>query len=82
MQPKTNKQFGWFGLLMIAVISGLIVRVVGDPLVEMFSPKIADLTEGAGEWLEDWFEDREWREKLQDWLDSDPQPDRNRSFWH
>jgi hypothetical protein len=73
MQPKTNKQFGWFGLLMIAVISGLIVKVLGDPLVEMLSPKIEDAVEEGedwlDDWLDDWFDEREWGEKLDEWLD-------------
>jgi hypothetical protein len=70
MQPKTNKQFGWFGLLTIAVISGLIVKVVGDPLVELFSPKIEDAAEEVEDWLDDWFDDQDWGEKLGEWLDS------------
>lgn len=65
MQTKPSKRFGWFGLLTIAVISGLIVRVVGDPLVQIISPKIEDAAEDAADFLED----QDLGEKLNHWLE-------------
>jgi len=48
-----NKPFGWLGILLIAIISGLVVRVLGDPIVEVTSPKL----EGFFEDIEEFFED-------------------------
>lgn len=48
-----NKSLGWVGVLLIAVISGLIVRVLGDPIVEVTSPTIEEFFED----VEDFFED-------------------------
>jgi hypothetical protein len=66
MQPKTSNQFGWFGLLMIATVSGLIIKVVGDPLVQILSPKLEDRIED----IENWLADQEWEERWEDWLKS------------
>lgn len=66
MQPKTGKHIGWFGLLMIATLSGLIIKVVGDPLIEVLDPKLED----AADEVEDWFKDREWGETIGEWLNS------------
>lgn len=65
MPPKTTKQFGWFGLLMIAIISGLIVKIVGDPMVQVITPKLEDMAEEA----EDFLDDQEWGEQLNKWLE-------------
>lgn len=65
MQPKTSRQFGWFGLLMIAIVSGLVVKILGDPIVEVIHPKLEDVAEDAEEFLDD----QEWGEKLNEWLD-------------
>jgi hypothetical protein len=51
-----NKPFGWLGVLLIATISGLIVRVLGDPIVEITSPTLEDFFED----VEEFFEDREF----------------------
>ncbi|NJO77810.1 MAG: hypothetical protein HC827_04300 [Cyanobacteria bacterium RM1_2_2] len=51
---------------MIATVSGLIIKVVGDPLVQILSPKLEDSMED----IEDWFEDQEWGERLNDWFKS------------
>jgi hypothetical protein len=66
MQPKTSKQFGWFGLLMIATLSGLIIKIVGDPLVQIFTPKLED----AADDVEDWLDDQNLGERLEEWLRS------------
>lgn len=66
MQPKTSNPFGWFGLLIIATVSGLIIKVVGDPLVQIFSPKLED----AADHVEDWLDDQEWEETWDEWLKS------------
>jgi hypothetical protein len=59
MQPtdKHGKPFGWFGLLMIAIISGLIIKVIGDPLVKVMSPKIETVLEE----VQDVGHDQAWR---------------------
>lgn len=62
-----SKQLSWVGVLLIATISGLLVRILGDPLVELTSPKIENFFESAEEFWDDpqdWIE--EWRE---DWRD-------------
>lgn len=64
--PKTTNPFGWFGLLMIATVSGLIIKVVGDPLVQVFAPRLED----AADEIEDWLDDQDWGERLDDWLKS------------
>ncbi len=56
------QRFTWFGVLIITTLSGLIVRVVGDPLVEMTSPQIEDFFDD----VDDWFE--QTRDTLDDWL--------------
>jgi hypothetical protein len=55
------QRFSWFGVLVITTLSGLIVRVVGDPLVDMTSPQIEDVFDD----LEDWFD--ETQEAWDDW---------------
>jgi hypothetical protein len=55
-----NKSLSWLGVLLIAVISGLIVRVLGDPIVEVTSPTIEEFFEDVEEFFEDpqeFFED-------------------------
>lgn len=63
MEPKTSKQPGWLGLLMIAVLSGLVVKVVGDPIVQVLNPKVEDAAEEAEDFL-----DRDWGRQLNRWL--------------
>jgi hypothetical protein len=72
MQPKTDKTgsktgrpFGWFGLLMIAIISGLVVKVVGDPLVKVVSPQV----ENALEDLQEFVHHQHWSKKLNKQID-------------
>lgn len=65
MQPETNRQISWFGLLMIAIVSGLVIKIVGDPLVKIISPRIEDVTEDA----EDFVDDQNWGRKLEKWLE-------------
>lgn len=65
MQPRTSKQFGWFGLLMIAIISGLVVKILGDPIVQILNPKIED----AAEEIEEFLDDHDWEETLSEWLE-------------
>ncbi|MGJ3250340.1 MAG: hypothetical protein ACFE0J_04275 [Elainellaceae cyanobacterium] len=48
-----NYRLGWFSVLIITTVSGLIVRVVGDPLVEMTSPKVEEIFEDIEDWLDD-----------------------------
>jgi hypothetical protein len=69
MQPKTDKQFGWFGLLTIAIVSGLIVKIVGDPLVEVITPKLERTAKKTERLLDHFLDDQDWGEKLHDWLD-------------
>lgn len=63
-RPETNRQITWFGLLMIAIVSGLVIKIVGDPLVKIVSPKIEDVAEDA----EDFVDDQNWDRKLEKWL--------------
>lgn len=65
MEPNTGKQLGWFGLLMIAVVSGLVVKVVGDPLVQVISPMVED----AAEEITDSLQDQPWGKQLNRWLE-------------
>lgn len=51
---------------MIATVSGLIIKVVGDPLVQILSPKLEDRIED----IENWLADQEWEERWEDWLKS------------
>jgi len=80
MQPKTDKphKSGGLGLLLIAIVSGLVVKLVGDPLVEVISPPIKHAAREAGDFLDDrqwgrqwgkkWDKHWEhWREQWQDW---------------
>lgn len=66
-QPKTDKSkpFGWLSLLMIAILSGLVVRVLGDPLVNVVSPKLEDAFEDA----DDFLDDLRWQKKINRWID-------------
>jgi hypothetical protein len=65
MQPETNRRISWFGLLMIAIVSGLVIKIVGDPLVKIISPRIEDVAEDA----EDFVDDQNWGRKLEKWLE-------------
>ena len=75
MQPKTDKphKSGGLGLLLIAIVSGLVVKLVGDPLVEVISPQIKHAARDAGELLEDqrwgrqW--EKQWERKWERWSD-------------
>lgn len=51
---------------MIATMSGLIIKVVGDPLVQIFTPKLEDAADDA----EDWLDDQDWGEQFEEWLKS------------
>jgi hypothetical protein len=72
MEPKTSKQPSWLGLLMIAVLSGLIVKVVGDPIVQILNPKVEDVAAEA----EDFF-DRDWGRQFNRWLEDCCQREQN-----
>jgi biopolymer transport protein ExbB/TolQ len=52
-----SKRFNWLGVLLIATVSGLIVKVVGDPITAVTTPKIEDFLEDIEDFFED-FEDR------------------------
>jgi hypothetical protein len=65
MEPKTEKRFGWFGVLLIAVFSGLVVRILGDPLAEVTTPKLKRFLRHT----QDFVEDHEPLERLQKWLE-------------
>ncbi|MBD2067259.1 hypothetical protein H6F93_06915 [Leptolyngbya sp. FACHB-671] len=55
-----NRPLSWLGVLLIAVVSGLIVRVLGDPIVEVTSPNLEEFFEDVEEFFEDpkdFFED-------------------------
>lgn len=67
--PKTTGQLGWFGLLMIAVISGLVVKIVGDPLVQVISPKLEDAAESTEDFVDDHWPDQNWGKQLDRWLE-------------
>ena len=60
-----DKRFSWLGVLLVATISGLIVRIVGDPLVELTTPEIKDFLDNLGDRTEDKVED------IQDWFERD-----------
>jgi hypothetical protein len=62
------------GLLLIAIVSGLVVKVVGDPLVEVISPPIEYAAKDIREFIEDQRWDKawnrqwkQWRRQLEDW---------------
>lgn len=80
--PKTTRQLGWFGLLMIAVISGLVVKIVGDPLVQVISPKLEDAADSAEDFVDDHWTDRDWSKQLDRWLEDwrDRRSDRSEDF--
>ncbi|MFM7423912.1 MAG: hypothetical protein ACKO7W_02720 [Elainella sp.] len=65
---KTGKPSGWLGLLLIAIVSGLVVRVVGDPLVEVFGPKLENAVEEAGDFIDEQL-DQNWGKKLRHWFE-------------
>lgn len=73
MQPETNKsgrsggKFSGLGLLLIAIVSGLVVKVVGDPLVEVISPSIKQAARDAGEFLDEQRWDRQWNRQWRRW---------------
>lgn len=73
---KTGRPFGWFGLLMIAVISGLVVKIVGDPIVDVLTPKIEEMAEEA----EDIWDDQDWAERLREWLEQIRLPNEQQKF--
>jgi hypothetical protein len=50
---EKEKRIGWFGFLMITIISGLVLRVLGDPLVEVTSPQVKDAMEQTQDALQD-----------------------------
>jgi Flp pilus assembly pilin Flp len=41
------------GALLVAIISGLIIRVIGDPIAERTAPQIDDLFDSVEEFWED-----------------------------
>ncbi len=75
MQPKTDKsgksegRSGGLSLLLIAIFSGLVVKVVGDPLVEVISPPIKHAAKDAGDFLEDQRWGRQWSRQWRQWGD-------------
>jgi hypothetical protein len=61
-----SKRFNWLGVLIIATVSGLIVRVVGDPITAVTTPKIEDILEDIEDFfddVEDTLEDMNWWQK-------------------
>ncbi len=64
---KTGKPFGWLSLLLIAIVSGLVVKIIGDPLVQVFGPKIENAVEEAGDFLDNQL-DQNWSKKLHRWM--------------
>ncbi len=56
---------------MIAVISGLVVKVIGDPLVQVISPTMEDVAEETTDLLQD----HHWRKQLDRWLEDWLSPD-------
>ena len=69
MQPKIDKphKSGGLGLLLIAIVSGLVVKLVGDPLVEVISSQIKHAARDAGEFLEDQRWGRQWEKRWEHW---------------
>jgi hypothetical protein len=65
---KTGKPFGWLGLLLIAIVSGLVVKVIGDPLVEVFGPKVENTVKEAGDFVDRQL-DQNWGKKLHRWIE-------------
>lgn len=50
---------------MIAVISGLIVKVVGEPIAQVMGPKVEDVAEEAADFLHD----QRWEKRLNRWIE-------------
>lgn len=65
---KTGGPAGWLGLLLIAIVSGLVVKVIGDPLVEVFGPKVEHAVEEAGDFVDQQL-DQNWGKKLHRWFE-------------
>lgn len=53
------------GALLVATVSGLVIKVIGDPLVEFMGPKLENFFED----IEDFWDDT--GETIEDWLDRD-----------
>ena len=51
MEP--DHKIGLLSAVFIAVISGLMIKVIGDPLVEVTAPKLEDFFENVEESWED-----------------------------
>ncbi|MDX2211831.1 MAG: hypothetical protein SFY66_00955 [Oculatellaceae cyanobacterium bins.114] len=60
-----DKQSSWVGVLLIAILSGLIIKVVGDPIVEVTSPAVEDFLDDMGDRFEDTMDD------IGDWFKGD-----------
>ncbi|MBD2461239.1 hypothetical protein H6G89_09295 [Oscillatoria sp. FACHB-1407] len=54
-----SQRLSWVGVLLIAIISGLVIKIVGDPIVEITTPAIADFFDDMGDRFEDTMENVE-----------------------
>jgi hypothetical protein len=61
---RMGKAVGWFGLLVAATISGLLIKVIGDPLVEVTNPTMKDAIEET----QDVMNVRHWKKQFRKWL--------------
>ncbi|HEY9621542.1 MAG TPA: hypothetical protein V6C78_14365 [Crinalium sp.] len=52
-----SKRFSWLGVLMIATISGLVVKIVGDPITAVTTPKLENVLEDMEDFVDDVFDD-------------------------
>jgi hypothetical protein len=66
-----GKAVGWFSLLMAATISGLIIKVVGDPLVEVTNPQMKDTIEDTQDFLGSRQLRRQVQRQWRRWFDGD-----------
>jgi hypothetical protein len=48
-----ENRIGIFSALLIAIASGLVVKVVGDPIVEVTAPKIDNFFDDIEDWVDD-----------------------------
>jgi hypothetical protein len=66
-----GKAIGWLGLLMAATLSGLIIKVVGDPLVEVTNPPMKDAIEDTQDFLGSRQLRRQVQRQWRRWFDGD-----------
>jgi hypothetical protein len=60
-----SQRDNWIGILLITIVSGLVIKVVGDPVVELTTPAIADFFDEMDDRVEDTMDD------IGDWFKGD-----------